>query len=140
MLGIKQSTAAEYTVIPRQLANQATVNSKCTPILSSQNIKERRGPDSKESSRPNRRQYIRNGWNQETVVKQLNRFLQCERLETTEIKRPPYSKQELAQLLGTSVNEIDKILHRRTTVGPIISKVILSLAKLFCSVKFSDQG
>ena len=73
------------------------------------------------------------------MVKRLNQFLLCERLETVEVKRPPYSKEQLAQLLGITVKSINKILHHQTAGRSIISKMTLPLVKLGCSTKFSTE-
>ena len=131
---------ADHIAIIRRPASKIPSSQAATssiPISYCQNSKEKM-TFGEEPSQLNK--HVQNGLSLESAVKQLNDLLLCERLETVEVKRPPYSKEELAQLFGISVNEINKILRHQTAGRFIVSKITLPLAKLYCSVKFSDQS
>jgi hypothetical protein len=131
---------ADYIAITRRSAGKGS--SSQTTISYCQNPKERGRRLMEKSSQLGKP--VRRGLDLESVVKQLNRLLQSKRLEKVEVERPPYTKEELARLLGVSVNKINRILHCETaaqsTIKSTISKITMPLIELYLSVKFNEQS
>ena len=73
-----------------------------------------------------------------TVQKMIYRFLTCDRIIKVEVKRPKYTKYELAEKLNLSEQELKK-LRLPYFCRAVISKINLPLVRLYCSTKWVDD-
>ena len=72
-----------------------------------------------------------------TVQNIIYKFLNCNRIETVEIKCVKYTKEELAERIGITIKELEaaKAPYFYTSIA---SKISLPLISLYCSAKWAD--
>ena len=73
-----------------------------------------------------------------TTQKIIHRFLTCKRVVQVAETRPQFTIAELSEKLNIEPNQLRRLYASPLSHKKIISKINLSLVKLYCSTKLQD--